>query len=367
MRRLLALALLVCAPFYAQSADVSITPFGDEIRFYGGTRPFDDTEIGMTFSSGRVLTITANGTFVVSGAQTYDANITLDDGAGASPSLVFTDGSDETATFTKADGLWLQLTTLAADGLNMLTGNIKLGNGTPDVSQDGEDFYCEGTSEFDGAMRVDGALTLNSTTTSAGVITLDDGTGASPSLVFTDATDETATWSKVDAGALTLTTDATDGLGVLVGNLTVGNGSPTNTPDGEDVYVEGFFEVDGIAYLDGATNAVGTVTLDDGAGASPSFVFQDGTDETATLGKVDAGFLNFTTDATDGLGIVTGNLRVGNGTADNTPDGEDFYCEGNVEIDGTSLIDGIMTHTANVDLDDGTGASPSLIWTDATN
>lgn len=96
----------------------------------------------------------------------------------------------------------------------------------------------------------------------AGAVTLDDGTGASPSLVLTDATDESATFSKADAGFLGLTTVAGDGLNVLVGNLKVGNGTPGQTINGEDAYVEGLAEVDGVAYLDGgAATGSGTTVL----------------------------------------------------------------------------------------------------------
>lgn len=103
-----------------------------------------------------------------------------------------------------------------------------------------------------------GAFTTISGT---GTLTLDDGTGASPSQSFIDETNETAIFSKVDAGYLTLTTDATDGLNVLVGNLKVGNGTPGLTQGGEDGYVEGTFEVDGATQLDGALAVAGTATL----------------------------------------------------------------------------------------------------------
>ena len=93
-------------------------------------------------------------------------------------------------------------------------------------------------------------------------VTLDDGTTASPDLTFQDATNETSVFSKVDAGNLTLTTDASDGLGVLVGNLFVGNGTPGETINGEDLYVEGISEFDGTANFDGAADFDGAITID---------------------------------------------------------------------------------------------------------
>lgn len=122
---------------------------------------------------------------------------------------------------------------------------------------------------FVGATPGAGAFTTLSAT---GTITYDDGTGASPSVVYTDGTDETATWSKVDAGFLTLTTTAGDGLNVLTGNLKVGNGTPGVTQDGEDAYVEGTFEVDGAQQFDGAAVFNGNATLN-------ADVIGDGTDQ----------------------------------------------------------------------------------------
>ena len=93
-------------------------------------------------------------------------------------------------------------------------------------------------------------------------VTLDDGTTASPDLTFQDATNETAVLGKVDAGNLTLTTDASDGLGILVGNMFVGNGTPGETINGEDLYVEGLSEFDGTANFDGTADFDGTITID---------------------------------------------------------------------------------------------------------
>lgn len=92
-------------------------------------------------------------------------------------------------------------------------------------------------------------------------VTLDDGTTASPDLTFQDATNETAVLGKVDAGNLTVTTVAGDGLQVLTGNLFIGNGTPGETINGEDLYVEGISEFDGAANFDGAVDFDGTITI----------------------------------------------------------------------------------------------------------
>lgn len=245
--------------------------------------------------------------------------VTLDDGSGVSPDLILTDGSDETATFEKADSGYLKLTTLAADGFNILTGNLKVGNGTPATAQNGEDFYAEGTSEIGGTLRVDGAatiigaatihglttlngdLTTTGTTTAvavnaSGALTLDDNSGASPDLTLTDQANETAVFSKVNSGFLSLTTAAARGLNVLTGNLKVGNGTPFTAQDGEDFYAEGAGEVGETLRVDGAATIIGAATFH---GAT---VLNGGASTTGTL---TAG-----TVAVTGNGVVNGTFKV---------------------------------------------------------
>lgn len=102
-------------------------------------------------------------------AGTFTGTLTLDDGTGASPSLVLTDETNESATFSKVDAGFLTVTTVAGDGVQVTTGNLKVGNGTPGVTQDGEDAYIEGTLEVDGATRFDGSVDIGSTFTLATV------------------------------------------------------------------------------------------------------------------------------------------------------------------------------------------------------
>jgi hypothetical protein len=71
----------------------------------------------------------------------------------------------------------IRLTLGAAAGtFSTLTGNLKVGNGSPTTSQDGEDAYVEGGLEVDGTARFDGAIDANSTADIAGNIT--SATGA---------------------------------------------------------------------------------------------------------------------------------------------------------------------------------------------
>jgi len=101
-------------------------------------------------------------TLEVDGTSTFENTITLDDSSGDSPGLVLTDGSDTTLTITKTDDGFATATASAAtQGLQVLVGNLKIGNGTPGVTLNGEDFYCEGTSEFDNSLRVDSNVDIN--------------------------------------------------------------------------------------------------------------------------------------------------------------------------------------------------------------
>lgn len=56
----------------------------------------------------------------------------------------------------------------------VLTEDLQIGDGTPDVTLSGEDAYIEGTLEVDGATRLDGAIDANSTLNLAGAATLAD-------------------------------------------------------------------------------------------------------------------------------------------------------------------------------------------------
>ncbi len=66
--------------------------------------------------------------------------------------------------------------------------------------------------------------------------------------------------------------------------------------------------------------------------------------------KIDSGYLEITTVAADGVNIITGNLKVGNGSPTATPDGDDLYVTDNVEIDGTLVVEETVTITGAVTL-----------------
>lgn len=150
-----------------------------------GTLYFDTSETIPKVYTGSSWTALGGGTFA---GGTITSAATLDDGVTDSPSLIFKDATDETATFTKTDGAYLGLTTLAADGFNILVGNFKVGNGVPGVALGGEDAYVEGTFEVDGAAQFDGAVSATSTMAVTGMLTANaglTGDGVAPVTGFT--------------------------------------------------------------------------------------------------------------------------------------------------------------------------------------
>lgn len=153
-----------------------------------------------------------------------------------------------------------------------------------------------------------------------------------------DADTDTTLKAPVD-DIITITLGAATGrLDLLTGNLKVGNGTATLTQNGEDVYVEGTFEVDGQTQLDGGLDLnASTLTID--ADADTTMVASVDDIITLTLGA-----------ATGRLDFLTGNLKIGNGTNNTTLNGEDAYIEGTLEVDGTADLDGSVDAAADVDV-----------------
>jgi len=287
--------------------------------------------------------ITAPGFSLTSGAITavsaaLSGDITLDDGSGASPKITFTDETDETAVMQKADSGYLQLTTLAADGLHIFTGNLKVGNGTPGQTIDGEDAYIEGLLEVDGAvdfggtLAVAGAVTVDSfTVTNATVLS---GTVAlSEDVSATFAADEEIT---IDAA----TTDNTNTDGVIDLNFD----SITNGGDAVNVKAtmvaggSGSEVITGVLVdLDDDSDAAGTlrgtsVVVSDGTGSSSIQAF-------------------YTSGADIAFQADNGYLRIGTGSSpDVTPGDDDAFIEGTLEVDGAARLDGAVDLNSTLDV-----------------
>ncbi|MFH1827092.1 MAG: hypothetical protein ABH812_01500, partial [bacterium] len=88
------------------------------------------------------FTLSSSGTITLQSAGTGDVALTA------------TGSGNITSTLGQGTSLF-----------NVLSGNLKVGNGTPGVTLDGEDVYIEGTLEIDSATTLDGTLTTNGTVT----------------------------------------------------------------------------------------------------------------------------------------------------------------------------------------------------------
>ena len=164
--------------------------------------PIGAYEFAYTLTGATTVTFPTTGTLAILGANTFTGNQTLDDGTGNSPTLTFTDATDETAVFEKVDSGYLTITTQAADGVNILTGNLKVGNGSPGQTINGEDAYIEGLLEVDGVIYADGGIT---------------GATANNPYIKLDETDGTDWWIGVNdttTDVLEIRTNATAGSNV---------------------------------------------------------------------------------------------------------------------------------------------------------
>jgi hypothetical protein len=203
----------------------------------------------------------ATGTSLAFGADPADAGaVRLSNNTNIAWEIAAT-GTDATFGVNATDDMVAALVA-ATDLFQITTGNLKIGAGAQTQTLDGADGYITGFLEVDGVIYADGGVTGTLTGTASGNlaltggtltgnVALDDGVTNSPTLTFQDATDETTVFEKVDSGYLTITTVAADGVNILTGNLKVGDGSPGQTINGEDVYINGLLEVDGVIYSDG--------------------------------------------------------------------------------------------------------------------
>lgn len=351
------------------------------LRFYSNSTAnlltLDTTSVtvgtDLTFVNGEAIANSPDGTFdfgaanltttgtVTSGQQVQgdtalSGDVTLDDGSGASPFLKFQDETNETATFQKTDAGYLGLTTVAGDGLQLVTGNVKIGDGTPDSTINGEDLYCEGISEFDGTVRIDGTLDVN------GAVDVDS------SDVDVTSTGNSATAIELTAstngGGITLAT-STGGVDVnltatgpfaIDGDLTcIGNtGSDGGTANGDnDLLVAGDAEVDGIVDIDGSIDADVSDCDINSTGTSATAV-EVTTSATGgiTLAPGAAGIdVNLTSAgplAVDGDAVIIGNT----GSDGDLANGDnDLLVAGDLEVDTNFRNDGATDLNGAVDID----------------
>lgn len=134
----------------------------------------------------------------------------------------------------------IRLTLGAASGtFSTLTGNFKVGNGSPSVTQNGEDAYVEGQFEVDGEGQFDGGIDSN------GIID-QDGAADAVQLAVTGYTTQTNDLVQLDGGL-------TD----------IGGGTYANADGDNDLGIDGDLEVNSNAYVDTDLTIDDTLNIDD--------------------------------------------------------------------------------------------------------
>lgn len=296
-------------------------------------------------STGNIITdntVKINGAIDIGDAATdtltitsiIDGNVTLDDGSGASPSLVFTDATDETATFSKADSGYISLTTEAADGFQVVAGSVKIGDGSPGQTINGEDLYVNGLMEVDGAAYLDGNAAVAGTLSVAGAASFTSTVALSENVTFTMAADE---YLKLDAD----TTDMTQTAGAIDIDLD----TVTNGVEGINIDVDVGDTQSGSEIITGVL-----VDLDDDTSSNTSTIRGFAATSSDVTGEADTSVQGFYTSGCDvAFQADNGYVRIGTGaTPDVSPGDDDLFVEGTAEIDGDTRIDGLLTLNAGL-------------------
>lgn len=123
---------------------------------------------------------------VTKALDTFVGNIKLLD----NKTLILGTDSDTTLQYDEATTDRTLLTTAAGSGLNVLTGNLYVGNGTPGTATiNGEDLYVEGVSEFDGLIAADGGVKIPDD------VALTLGTDSDVTITYDETTDDQGEFS----------------------------------------------------------------------------------------------------------------------------------------------------------------------------
>lgn len=185
-------------------------------------------------SSGCEIEIQSGATFDLQSGSTTDFSGGVDlDGAD----LVIDADGDSILDENTDDAIRLTLP-VTSGTFGVLTGNLKVGNGSPSTAQDGEDAYVEGNFEADGTARLDGGVDAN------GIID-QDGAADAVQLAVTGYTTQTNDLAQFDGGLVDVgggtygTADGDNDLGVDGDIEANGNGDI-----GGNLIVDDVFNID---------------------------------------------------------------------------------------------------------------------------
>lgn len=193
-------------------------------------------------------------------AGKFVSNLTMDDDTTDSPSLILRDAGEATCTITKLNGANANttITTSSATAkVQILTGNLKVGDGTETVTLNGDDGYITGTLEVASTTKLAGTLTTAGIT-AVGTVSVND----------TASTNTTSIGAGTTTGTITIGGTGTQAIdvGAGAGAKAVTIGSVTGASATTILSGSGNLAINSAAALAatttiGGNSATGTVTL----------------------------------------------------------------------------------------------------------
>jgi hypothetical protein len=194
-----------------------------------------------------------------------------------------------------------------------------------------------GTTHFTNLEAEDIAVTDDLTVTDDVAISGDVDINGNTFTIDADA-DTTLVASTDDVISVTIGA-ATGYAKFLTGNVAIGNGTPGGTINGEDLYVEGYVEIDGELEADGAIDADSTLDVDGATNLDDLDI-----DLSASL-NIDGHMVDIGTCSTPSTADADNDLCV---AGDTEIDGE-LELDGALDADSTANFAGVVTLGTNVE------------------
>jgi cytoskeletal protein CcmA (bactofilin family) len=352
---------------FSAGDDLTVTDdlaVGGDLDVDGATTLNSTLDVDGNISSGTgAITMTDAVNIGVDGTS-YDVTFYSDtegdyflwDQANVALTLIGTNGQDalnvDDGNVDIADDLDVDGTTNLDDvdidlsaSLNIDGHMLDVGTGSYTHADGDNDLGVAGDAEIDGGIYGDGALDIAGNSQMTGTLNVD---GA---VTFNSTLDVDGNISS-GTGAITIT----DGVVVDGGLVDVGVGSYVNADGDDDLGVAGDAEVDGGIYGDdlldiaGNTQMTGTLNVDDAVTLNSTLDVDGAVTLNGTLdvdGNLSSGTGVLT--ITDGV-LVDGGLTDVGGGSYGTADGDnDLGIAGDVEVEGTTQLDGVLDANSTSD------------------
>lgn len=346
-----------------EAADATFTFTRNDAGAVTITSADDDTNAGLTVSAGGTGTLTLGDSGSVTTITGSDTNIAIIDGSvvnidgdGSPTADLLQLGSGDTSATDGVDALQIAFTASGASG-NLI-----------DLTPTFTDSDAGNNSETWNVIDVD-ALTVTQNDSGGAVTGLVRGLNIG-NLTESATGDDAITSSAIRVG--TGWDDILNYNGTTIingsGQIVAAVNGTLFTLDGDDATTEAITQGDTLLIAGGTngidtdvaatdsitlnldTTEIGTTTF--GAGSDFVWTFNSTASSDPTLG-FDADSVDITTGAaTDLVNILSGNLKVGNGTPGVTLNGEDAYVEGTFELDGGVI--NVASAATDVEIADNT-------------